>query len=165
MKVFQKNWTKGGIHGLKMNEFVDKKAPKIEGLDFSSNDFTIIYFYPKDNTPGCTLEAKDFTNLLPEFKKLKTIIYGISKDSDKSHTSFIDKHKLKVNLLSDINHKIQEKYGVWRMKKFMGREFMGTVRTTFLVDKKGKIMNIWDNVKARGHVKSVLKYISDLKSK
>lgn len=148
-----------------MNELVGKKAPKIPRLDFSLNDFNVVYFYPKDNTPGCTLEAKDFSNLLPDFKKLKVTIYGISKDPLKSHNNFIKKHDLKINLISDVNHKIQEKYRVWRMKKFMGREFMGTVRTTFLVNKEGKIINVWDNVRAKNHAKAVLDYISDLRSK
>lgn len=148
-----------------MNNFIGKKTFKIKGVDFSSSDFTILYFYPRDNTLGCTIEAKEFTNLLPKFKKLNATIYGISKDSPKSHNNFIEKHKLKINLISDIDHKIQEKFGVWRMKKFMGREFMGTVRTTFLINKEGKIINVWNNVRAKGHANSVLEYLSNLKNK
>ena len=136
-----------------------KKAPKIKEIDFSKSDLTIIYFYPKDNTPGCTIEAKEFTELLPEFKKLNTVIYGISKDSEKSHCNFIEKHNLKISLIPDENHKIQEKYKVWQLKKFIGREFMGTVRTTFLIGKDEKVIKIWKNVKVKGHAQEVLNYI------
>ena len=144
---------------MKSNELLNKKAPKINGIDFSDSEHTIVYFYPKDNTSGCTIEAKEFTELLPKFKKLKTHIYGISKDTEKSHCNFIEKHNLKINLLSDEDHSIQEKYGVWQMKKFMGREFMGTVRTTFLIDRNGKVTFVWENVKAFGHAKEVLEKI------
>jgi len=138
-----------------------KPAKKIKGIDFSEKDYTIVYFYPRDNTPGCTIEAKEFTELLPKFKNLKTEIYGISKDSEKSHCNFIKKHDLKIKLLTDENHKIQEKYGVWQLKKFMGREFMGTVRTTFLINKSGKVVKIWEKVKAKGHAEEVLNYVKN----
>jgi len=126
---------------------INKVAPKIKGIDFKKNKYTIVYFYPKDNTPGCTLEANDFTKFLKEFEKLKTIIYGISKDSEKSHLKFKDKHNLKIKLISDENHKIQEKFKVWKLKKFMGREYMGTIRSTFLIDNKGKIIQTWEKLK------------------
>ena len=147
---------------MKPSELLKKSAPKIKGVDFSQNNYTIIYFYPRDNTPGCTIEAKEFTELLPKFKKLKTIIYGISKDSEKSHEKFTEKQALKINLIPDEEHKIIEKYGAWQLKKFMGREFMGTARTTFLVNKKGKVIQAWENVKAKGHAEEVLKEIQSL---
>ena len=147
---------------MKPSELNGKKAPAIKGIDFSKNEFTVVYFYPRDNTPGCTIEAKEFTELLSKFKKVKTHIYGISKDSEESHKNFCTKQSLKIDLISDIDHKIQEKYGAWQLKKFMGREFMGTVRTTFLIDKKGKIVNVWENVKAKGHANKVLEYVSNL---
>ena len=147
---------------MKPNELINKSAPKIKEVDFSKSNYTIIYFYPRDNTPGCTIEAKEFTDILPELKKLKTQIYGISKDSYESHCKFIEKQKLKINLIPDEEHKIQEKYGVWQMKKFMGKEFMGTVRTTFLINKKGKIIQVWENVKAKNHAQTVMDYIKSL---
>jgi peroxiredoxin Q/BCP len=138
------------------------KDGKIHSLNDVESEFIVLYFYPKDNTPGCTIEAKEFTELLPKFKKLKTIIYGISKDSEKSHEKFTEKQSLKINLIPDEEHKIIEKYGAWQLKKFMGREFMGTLRTTFLVDKKGKVIKVWENVKARKHAQAVLDFIKEL---
>ena len=105
------------------------------------------------------IEAKEFTDLLPEFKKMKVEIFGVSKDSEKSHCNFVEKHNLKINLISDEDKKIQEDYGVWQLKKFMGREFMGTLRTTFVVDKNGKVIRVWENVKAKGHAKDVLDFV------
>ncbi len=118
--------------------------------------YVVLYFYPKDNTPGCTLEAIDFSRLKEDFKKLGAVILGISKDSCESHQKFVDKQGLTITLLSDEDHKVQEKYGVWRPKVFMGREFLGTIRSTFLIDKKGKILKHWDKVSALGHAKDVL---------
>ena len=146
---------------MKPSELKNKKAPKIEGIDFISNEFTVVYFYSKDNTPGCTIEAKEFTDLLPEFKKLKTQIYGISKDSEESHCKFIEKQDLKIKLITDEEKKIQEKYFVWQLKKFMGKEFMGTVRTTFLVNKKGEVVEVWENVRAKNHAGKVLDFIKN----
>ena len=116
----------------------------------------VIYFYPKDDTPGCTLETNDFNKLLPKFKKLNCEVYGISKDSLKSHNKFKDKYKIKFDLLADEELKVLKKYKVWKKKKFMGKEFMGVVRTTYLLDKKGKILKIWNNVKAKDHAIEVL---------
>jgi len=124
--------------------------------------WVILYFYPKDDTPGCTTEAIGFTNALPELKKLQAIVLGISKDPPSSHCSFIKKQKLKVMLLSDEKHVVQEQYGVWAPKKFMGREFLGTVRTTFLIDQNGKIAHLWNDVKVNGHVDEVTKKLREL---
>ena len=125
-------------------------------LKDSIGKFVVIYFYPKDDTPGCTIETNDFNKLIPKFEKLNCEVYGISKDSIKSHDKFKNKYKIKFDLLSDQEIKVLKKYKVWGKKKFMGREFMGTIRSTFLVDKKGKIMKIWDNVKVKDHAKEVL---------
>lgn len=138
------------------------KAKKIKGIDFKESKYTVVYFYPRDNTPGCTIEAKEFTDLIKDFEKLGVRVFGISKDSEKSHCNFIEKHDLKVNLISDEDHSIQEKYGVWQLKKFMGREFMGTVRTTFLIDSKGNIVNSWEKVKAKGHPREVLEFVKKI---
>ena len=142
------------------------KAPDIKlsstnnvkfNLKNSSGNFVIIYFYPKDDTPGCTLETNDFNKLLPHFRKLNCEVYGISKDSLDSHNKFKKKYKIKFDLLSDLDKNVLKKYKVWRKKKFMGREFMGVIRSTFLIDKKGRILKIWDNVKVKDHAKEVLK--------
>ena len=118
--------------------------------------FVVLYFYPKDDTPGCTIETIDFNKLLSKFKKLECEIYGISKDSIKSHNKFREKYKIKFDLLADEEINVLKKYKVWGKKKFMGREFMGTNRSTFLIDKKGKIIKIWQNVKVKDHAKEVL---------
>ena len=118
--------------------------------------YVVIYFYPKDDTPGCTIETNDFNKLLPKFKKLNCEIFGISKDTIKSHDKFREKFKIKFNLLSDEEIKVLKKYKVWGKKKFMGREFMGIIRSTILIDKKGKVIKVWDNVKVKDHAKEVL---------
>ena len=125
-------------------------------LKDSLGKFVVIYFYPKDDTPGCTIETNDFNKLLSKFKKLDCEIYGISKDNLKSHDKFRDKYKVKFDLLADEEIKVLKKYKVWGKKKFMGREFLGVIRTTILIDKKGKMIKIWNNVKVKDHAKEVL---------
>lgn len=118
--------------------------------------WVVLYFYPKDNTPGCTIEAIDFTRLKKDFAAADAIILGVSKDSCQSHAKFAEKQNLSILLLSDADTLVQQRYGVWRPKKFMGREFLGTVRSTFLINPDGKIAEIWDNVSAKGHAEDVL---------
>ena len=125
-------------------------------LKNSIGKYVVLYFYPKDDTPGCTIETNDFNKLLSKFKKLDCEIYGISKDGLKSHAKFRKKYKIKFDLLADEEIKVLKKYKVWVKKKFMGREFMGIIRTTFLIDKKGKILKIWKNVKVKDHAQDVL---------
>ena len=134
-------------------------------LKDSLGNFVVLYFYPKDDTPGCTIETNDFNKLLPKFKKLNCEIFGISKDNLKSHDKFRDKYKIKFDLLADEEIKVLKKYKVWAKKKFMGREFMGIVRTTFLIDKKGKIIKIWNNVKVKDHAKEVLETLQNIVKK
>ena len=122
----------------------------------------ILYFYPKDNTPGCSMEAMMFSKYKKEFENNNTTILGISKDSCDSHRKFIKNKNLNITLISDEDKEIHQKYGVWRLKKFMGKEFMGTIRTTFLIDKDGNIKNIWDKVKVKGHVENVLESVKNL---
>ena len=122
----------------------------------------VIYFYPKDDTPGCTLETKDFSKLYKEFKKNKTEVVGISKDSIASHLKFKKKYKVPFQLLSDEDVKVQKKYKVWGMKSFMGRKFKGTIRSTFLVDKNKKILKSWSNVRVLNHAKEVLNFLTNL---
>ena len=128
----------------------------------SIGKYLVLYFYPKDDTPGCTIETKDFNKLLPKFKRLNCEIYGISKDSINSHNNFRNKYKIKLNLLADEDIKVMKKYKVWGKKNFMGREFMGVNRTTFLIDKRGKILKIWKNVKVKNHAKEVLNTLRSL---
>jgi len=131
-------------------------------LKDSIEKYVVIYFYPKDDTPGCTIETNDFNKLFSKFKKLDCEIYGVSKDNLKSHDKFRNKYKIKFDLLADEEIKVLKKYKVWGKKKFMGREFMGIIRTTFLIDKKGKIIKIWDNVKVKDHAQEVLKTLKML---
>ena len=125
-------------------------------LTESLGKYVVLYFYPKDDTPGCTIETNDFNKLYSKFKKLDCEVYGVSKDSIKSHDKFREKYKIKFDLLSDEELKVLKKYKVWGKKKFMGREFMGVIRSTFLIDKKGKTVKIWNNVKVKNHAKEVL---------
>ena len=138
-------------------EFINSNKLKGQNL--------ILYFYPKDDTPGCTIETNDFNKLLPKFKKLNCEILGISKDNLKSHNKFRDKYKIKFDLLADEELKVLKKYKVWGKKKFMGREFMGIIRSTYLIDKKGKILKVWDNVKVKDHAKEVLETLQNIVKK
>ena len=131
-------------------------------LKDSIGKYLVLYFYPKDDTPGCTIETNEFNKLLFKFKKLECEVYGISKDSLKSHEKFRGKYKIKFDLLADEELKVLKKYKVWQKKKFMGREFMGVVRTTYLIDKKGKILKVWVNVKAKDHAKEVLETLKSI---
>ncbi|MEA3507727.1 MAG: peroxiredoxin [Synergistota bacterium] len=131
-------------------------------LDDFLRKWVVLYFYPKDNTSGCTLEALEFTALENEFARLNAAVVGISPDSCASHTRFIDKHSLSVILLSDPDKTVIEPYGVWRMKKMYGKESMGVVRSTILVDPKGVTARTWTNVKAAGHAEKVLNELEKL---
>ncbi len=122
----------------------------------------VLYFYPKDNTPGCTTEGKEFTEYKSQFNELGADIIGVSPDSEKSHFKFIAKHNLRIKLLSDPEHQVIEAYGAWRLKKFMGKEYMGVVRSTFLIAPDGKIAEVWDKVRVKGHVEKVLARLQEL---
>tara|TARA_Y100001970_G_C14154071_1_gene814489 strand:+ start:1004 stop:1468 length:465 start_codon:yes stop_codon:yes gene_type:complete len=141
---------------------LESASGKIVELNKIKTKYIVLYFYPKDDTPGCTLETKDFNKLFSKFKKLDTIILGISKDSIKSHKKFKKKHNIKFDLLSDEEKKSIKAYKTWGKKKFMGREFMGQIRSTFVIS-KGKIINEWRNVRVKGHAKEVLEFINSLK--
>ena len=116
----------------------------------------VLYFYPKDDTPGCTIEAQDFTKKIKEFEKLDCIVLGVSKDNVESHCKFITKYDLAFNLLVDEDAEVCEQYGVIKEKSMFGKSYMGIDRSTFLIDKLGKIANIWRSVKVNGHVEEVL---------
>ena len=152
----------------KSNEF---KAPNLK-LKSTSNQmvelnklkskFVVLYFYPKDNTSGCTIETNDFNKLLSKFKKYDCEIFGISKDSMDSHNKWSKKLKLKFELLSDENKTSLKAYKVWAKKKFMGKEFLGTVRSTFIIKNK-KIIKEWRNVRVAGHAEEVLDFVKNYK--
>lgn len=126
-------------------------------------DFTgkwlVLYFYPKDNTTGCTQEAVDFSAHLGRFSKMGAAVVGISPDSPASHTNFINKHGLRLTLLSDTGHEVLKRYGVWQKKKMYGREYYGVVRTTFIIDPRGKVKQTWEKVRVAGHVAEVEDYV------
>ena len=125
-------------------------------LSMFRGKYVVLYFYPKDDTPGCTREAVDFTSRLDEFKSLNTMIVGVSPDPVDRHRKFVDRHGLKIILLSDTDHKVLKLYNVWRVKKRFGREYYGVLRSTFLIDPDGRIIRIWWNVRVKGHVEDVL---------
>ncbi len=121
----------------------------------------MLYFYPKDDTPGCTKEACSFRDAFSKFKKQRIAVLGVSPDSEKSHQKFATKYKLPFTLLADTDKSIVEAYGVWGEKKFMGRTYMGVNRTTFLIDEKGKIKKIFEKVKPEDHASEVLQAFAD----
>ena len=122
----------------------------------------IIYFYPKDNTPGCTNEAKDFSSLIEEFKKINVEVIGVSKDSMKKHLNFIEKQDLKIILGSDESGEVIEKFGVWVEKKMYGRTYMGIERSTFVVSSDGKVVEIFRKVKVKNHAQNVLEKVKEI---
>ncbi len=125
----------------------------------------LLYFYPKDDTPGCSLEANDFSKLVSDFKDLEVEILGVSKDSTQSHCNFIEKYKLKINLLSDPDLQAIKAYKAWGIKKNYGKEYEGLIRSTFLINPQGKIVKYWSNVRAKGHAERVLKEVKKLLNK
>ena len=151
---------------LKLNN----KAPNFKLASTDGNIFElnkvkkkniILYFYPKDDTPGCTLESKDFSKLNSMISKNNTIVLGITKDSMESHLKFKKKYKLKFDLLSDEKLSVIKKYGVWGMKSFLGKKYKGVIRSTFLINSKGKIHKIWSNVRVKDHAKSVVEELKN----
>ena len=137
------------------------KDGEIHSLHEVNSNFVIVYFYPKDNTPGCTIEAKDFSRDIGEFKKLNTTIIGISGGDEKSKTKFCEKQNLKILLLSDSDFSVSNNYGVYGEKSFMGRKYMGISRWTFVLNKNHKIIKIYDKVKPGIHSKEVLEFIKE----
>lgn len=141
------------------------KLPSSNNKNFEINksldQYLVIYFYPRDNTPGCTNEAKDFSKLYKEFKKLNCEIFGISKDSVESHKKFISKFKIPFQLLSDEKITALKKYGAWGEKSMYGKKFMGIKRTTVLINQRGEIIKIWNNVKVKDHAKEVLSCLKE----
>ena len=139
------------------------------GRDTSLKDFAgmwvVLYFYPKDDTPGCTTEACEFTSSIKDFMGLKAKVVGVSRDSAESHRKFIEKYNLEVTLLSDPEHKVTEQYGAWGKKTSYGKETMGVIRSTIIIDPKGNIAYCWANVTAKGHAEEVKKKLEELQAK
>lgn len=148
---------------------VGKKAPAFSLLDGEGNkvklsDFkgkkVVLYFYPKDMTSGCTLEACDFRDAFTKFKKIKAVVLGVSIDSVASHKKFAEKYDLPFTLLSDEKKEAVEKFGVWKKKSMYGKKYMCVERTTFIIDENGKIQNIFPKVKVAGHVEEVIEALN-----
>lgn len=131
----------------------DGKTHKLSGYKGKK---VVLYFYPKDNTPGCTIEACEFRNDEALYRKKGAVILGVSVDDERSHRKFADKYKLQFTLLADPEKEVVERYGVWGEKSFMGHKYLGTSRETFLIDEKGKIMKHFDEVKVKNHSKEIL---------
>lgn len=146
----------------------DFYIPVEEGVNIKLSDlkgnYVVLYFYPKDDTPGCTIEAQEFNKLNPEFEKLGAIIIGVSKDSLKSHNNFKEKYCLNFKLASDVESDTCEQYGVWVEKTIFLKKYMGINRATFLIDPKGQIAYIWPKVSALGHAKKVLEVLTQLQN-
>ena len=138
----------------------DFTLPTNGGGTLSLSDYrgrkVVLYFYPQDNTPTCTLQAVDFSGKAEAFKKAGAVVIGVSPDGVKSHDRFCARHDLSIPLVADEEHRAIEAYGVWREKKTFGKTYMGVVRSTFLIDAEGKIAGIWDNVRLKGHIDAVL---------
>jgi peroxiredoxin Q/BCP len=149
--------------GKKVKNF---KAESTKNEEFILNDyfgsFIVLFFYPKDNTPGCTQEGIDFSDNYNKFKKLDSNIFGISKDSIKSHQNFINKYKYKFDLISDHDEKICNLFDVIKEKNMYGKKYMGIERSTFIIDKKGTLIKEWRKVKVKGHAIEVLEFIKKL---
>ncbi|MCB2213297.1 thioredoxin-dependent thiol peroxidase [bacterium] len=151
--------------GDKAPDFTLKNA---DDQDISLNDlkgkWTVLYFYPKDNTSGCTKEACGFTEALPQFQGLDAQIFGVSPDSTKSHRNFREKYDLNIGLLSDPEKEMIQAYGAWGEKKNYGKIYMGLVRSTFLIDPDGVVQHVWSNVRVDGHVEKVRDRLEELKN-
>ncbi len=135
---------------------------RIRKLSEFKGSWVVLYFYPRDDTPGCTVEACEFTTGLEGFEKLDAEVLGCSPDSPESHRKFIAKHRLKITLLSDPDHEAMEAYGAWGDKVLYGRKFKGVIRSTVIVDPAGKVAHHWKKVKAKGHAESVRAKLAEL---
>jgi len=152
---------------------IDEKAPEFclanqDDVEICLRDligkWIVLYFYPRDNTPGCTTEACNFTEALPDFSQLDAVILGVSADSTKKHRNFIEKKNLGITLLSDESTEMMQEYGVWQLKKNYGKEYMGIVRTTLIINPEGIVKAVWEKVRVKGHVEAVKEELKRLKS-
>ncbi len=159
---------------MKPDPFVMRQAPPFclpdaEGtsvcLETFRGTWVVLYFYPRDNTPGCTIEAMQFNAALDKFKELGTQVIGVSADSQESHKKFAQKHDLSILLLSDASHEVLTAYGSWKPKTMFGKEFLGTQRDTFLIDPDGKIVAVWRKVSPKGHPEDVKRLLLEKQGK
>ena len=141
---------------------IDQHNQVISLSDYAGSNNVVLYFYPKDDTPGCTIEANDFTRLSADFKRLDTVVIGVSKDNCDSHLAFIDKFGLKIELLDDTSGEICEAYGVWQEKERNGVKKMGIVRSTFVIDKDGNLIAAQYGVAAKGHAETILETVKNM---
>jgi peroxiredoxin len=141
---------------------INQNEESISLDQFHGKKNVVLYFYPKDDTPGCTIEANEFTALIDDFAAADTVVLGVSKDSCAKHQKFISKHGLKVELLADTEGELCELYGVWGERKFMGRTYMGIGRSTFVIDRQGKLVEVNYKVKAKGHAQAILEIVQNL---
>ncbi|MBB3059993.1 thioredoxin-dependent thiol peroxidase [Microbulbifer rhizosphaerae] len=139
----------------------NQSGEKVSLKDFRDKKNVVLYFYPKALTPGCTTQACGIRDSAGDFTKLDTAVLGVSPDPESKLQKFIDKHELNFDLLADEDHKVADKYGCWGLKKFMGREYMGLLRTTFIIDKNGRLRHIIDKVKTKSHHDDVLGWIRE----
>ena len=141
---------------------VNQAGEQISLAQFNGSKNVVLYFYPKDDTPGCTTEATEFSAMIDKFAAADTVVLGVSKDSCEKHQKFIKKRDLKVDLLADTNGELCELYGTWGERKFMGRTYMGIGRSTFVIDKQGKLVEVNYKVKAKGHAQEILELVQGL---
>ncbi|MCZ2260256.1 thioredoxin-dependent thiol peroxidase [Sporosarcina sp. G11-34] len=141
---------------------LNEKDEQVSLADYAGKKHVILYFYPKDATPGCTTQACDFRDAHEEFSELDAVILGVSPDSGVSHGKFIEKKGLPFSLLVDEDHAVAEKYEVWKLKKMFGKEYMGIERSTFLIDPAGVIVKEWRKVKVKGHIEEALSTLKQL---
>jgi len=152
--------------GQKAPEFCLPNQDEVEiCLRDLKGKWVVLYFYPKDMTPGCTTEACEFTEAEPEFEDLDTVILGVSPDSPEKHLKFIEKKELKITLLSDESKEVLKAYGAWGLKKMYGKEYEGVIRSTFIIDPEGNIAATWYKVRVKGHVKAVKEKLEELNGK
>ena len=137
------------------------KGAKVSLKDFKGKQRVVLYFYPKDDTPGCTVEACGFRDKIREIQRKDTVVLGVSPDDAVSHSKFVEKFKLPFILLSDEDKKVCNEYGVWVKKSMYGKEYMGVARTTFIIGKDGKIEKVYEKVKPEGHPDEILEYLGD----
>ena len=141
----------------------DENDDKIKLADLTGQ-WVVLYFYPRDDTPGCTIQASDFTSGIKDFEKLGAVVLGCSPDDGESHQKFIKKHKLKIHLLSDPSHRVMEKYGAWGEKNMYGKITQGVIRSTVLIDPAGKVAKHWKRVKTKGHAEAVNLVLKQMQS-
>lgn len=152
------------LEGLHAPQFSlpNEKGETVSLNDYQGKKYVILYFYPKDATPGCTTQACDFRDAFQNFSELNAVILGVSPDNEKSHQRFIEKQGLPFSLLVDEDHEVAEAYGVWKLKKMFGKEYMGIERSTFLIDPTGTVVKEWRKVKVDGHIQDALATLEQL---